>query len=247
MEYMSGDADVARAAGLMAEPARAKVLMALADGRALPASLLASEAGVSPQTVSGHLRKLLDGGLLAVERSGRHRYYKLSGAEVAAAVEALARIAKPQPIKSLRQSTRAAALREARTCYDHLAGRLGVALLDGLVRRDALTRTDGGIGADRRPEDPLAQQLPDGPYALGPNATDVFGELGVDLDHQPARRQLLRFCVDWSEQRHHLSGQLGASIVDSLLANNWLRRRPNQRAVDLTDAGEEALADLLFA
>jgi DNA-binding transcriptional ArsR family regulator len=245
MECMSGDADVARAAGLMAEPARAKVLMALADGRALPASMLASEAGVSPQTVSGHLHKLLDGGLVAVERSGRHRYYKLSGPEVAAAVEALARIAKPQPIKSLRESTRAAALREARTCYDHLAGRLGVALLDGLVRRDALTRTDGGVGADRRPDDPLAAQLPDGPYALGPNATEVFGELGVDLDHQPSRRRLLRFCVDWSEQRHHLSGQLGAAVVDSLLARNWLRRRPNQRAVELTDTGHEALAGLL--
>ncbi|MFI5691001.1 ArsR/SmtB family transcription factor [Kribbella sp. NPDC051586] len=245
MEYMGGDADVARVAGLMAEPARAKVLIALADGRALPASLLASEAGVSPQTVSGHLHKLLDGGLVAVERSGRHRYYKLSGPEVAAAVEALARLAKPQPIKSLRQSTRAAALREARTCYDHLAGRLGVALLDGLVRRDALTRTDGGSGADRRPDDPLAAQLPDGPYALGPNATEVFAELGVDLSDQPSRRQLLRFCVDWSEQRHHLSGQLGASVVDSFLTRNWLHRRPNQRAVDLTPTGQKALAELV--
>jgi hypothetical protein len=93
-----------------------------------------------------------------------------------------------------------------------------------------------------RPDDPLAAQLPDGPYALGPNATKVFGELGVDLDDQPSRRQLLRFCVDWSEQRHHLSGQLGASIVNSFLANNWLHRRPNQRAVDLTDAGHESLA-----
>jgi DNA-binding transcriptional ArsR family regulator len=244
MSY-AGDADVARAAGLMAEPARAKVLMALADGRALPASLLASEAGVSPQTVSAHLHKLLDGGLLAVERSGRHRYYKLSGPDVAAAVEALARIAQPEPIKSLRQSTRAAALREARTCYDHLAGRLGVALLEGLVRRDALTRTDGGRGADRRPEDPLAQQLQDGPYALGPRATEVFGELGVDLSEQVSRRRLLRFCVDWSEQRHHLAGRLGAAVVDSLLDRNWIRRRQRQRAVDLTDAGRAGLAAFL--
>src|SRR3954471_20121255 len=144
--------------------------------------------------------------MVAVKHSGRHRYYQLAGPEVAAAVEALARIAKPEPIKSLRQSTRAAALREARTCYDHLAGRLGVALLEGLVRRDALTRTDGGRGADRRPEDPLAQQLQDGPYALGPRATEVFGELGVDLSEQVSRRRLLRFCVDWSEQRHHLAG-----------------------------------------
>ncbi|HEY3561596.1 MAG TPA: helix-turn-helix transcriptional regulator [Kribbella sp.] len=244
---MDGDADVARVAALMAEPARAKVLMALADGRALPASLLASEAGVSPQTVSAHLHKLLDGGLVTVERSGRHRYYGLSGPDVAAAVEALARIAKPEPIKSLRQSTRAAALREARTCYDHLAGRLGVALLEGLVRRDALTRTDGGTGTERRPDDPLAQQLPDGPYDLGPNADEVFAELGVDLADQHSRRPLLRFCVDWSEQRHHLAGQLGAAIAQSLLARNWLRRRPNHRAVDLTDAGRAALTAYLAA
>jgi DNA-binding transcriptional ArsR family regulator len=242
---MDGDADVARVAGLMAEPARAKVLMALADGRALPASLLAAEAGVSPQTVSAHLHKLLDGGLVTVERSGRHRYYKLAGPEVAAAVEALARVAKPQPITSLRQSTRAAALREARTCYDHLAGRLGVALLEGLVRRDALRRTDGGKGAERRPDDPLAQQLPDGPYALGPKAAEVFADLGVDLSAQPTRRPLLRFSVDWSEQRHHLAGQLGSAVTEAFLARGWLRRRKGQRAVDLTESGREALAGLL--
>ncbi len=242
---MDGDADVAHVAALLAEPARAKVLMALADGRALPASLLASEAGVSPQTVSAHLRKLLDGGLVTVEQSGRYRYYKLSGPEVAAAVEGLARIAKPQPITSLRQSTRAAALREARTCYDHLAGRLGVALLEGLVRRDALIRTDGGNGTERRPDDPLAQQLSDGPYALGPQAVDAFAELGVDLAAQPSRRPLLRFCVDWSEQRHHLSGQLGAAIAEALLNRNWLHRRPHQRAVHLSDAGRRGLAQLL--
>jgi DNA-binding transcriptional ArsR family regulator len=241
----AGDADVARAAALLAEPARAKVLMALADGRALPASLLATEAGVSPQTVSAHLHKLLDGGLVEMERSGRHRYYRLAGPEVAAAVEAVARIAKPQPISSLRQSTRAAALREARTCYDHLAGRLGVTLLEGLVRREALVRTDGGSGADRRPDDPLAQQLSDGPYELGPAAGEVFGELGADLSAGRSSRRLLRFCVDWSEQRHHLAGRLGASVAQALLNRDWVRRRPRQRAVDLTDSGRQGLAGLL--
>jgi DNA-binding transcriptional ArsR family regulator len=240
----AGDADVASAAALLAEPARAKVLMALADGRALPASLLATEAGVSPQTVSSHLRKLLDGGLLAVESSGRHRYYRLAGPEVAAAVEAVARIARPLPIKSLRQSTRAAALREARTCYDHLAGRLGVALLETLVRREALVRTDGGSGAERRPGDPLAQQLPDGPYELGPAAAEVFGELGIDLSAGSSSRRLLRFCVDWSEQRHHLAGRLGASVANALFDRNWITRRPHQRAVDLTPAGHQALKQL---
>lgn len=218
--------------------------MALADGRALPASLLATEAGVSPQTVSSHLHKLLDGGLLAVEKSGRHRYYRLAGPAVAAAVEAVARIARPEPITSLRQSTRAAALREARTCYDHLAGRLGVELLEGLVRRTALVRTDGGSGAERRPEDQLAQQLPTGPYRLGPSAAEVFGALGIDLA-ESSRRRLLRFCVDWSEQRHHLAGRLGADFADALFDREWIERKPNQRAVRLTDRGRESLRELL--
>jgi DNA-binding transcriptional ArsR family regulator len=244
MEH-SGDADVAGAAALLAEPARAKVLMALADGRSLPASVLAAEAGVAPQTVSSHLRKLLDGGLLEVEQSGRHRYYRLAGPEVAAAVEAVARISKPQPVKSLRQSTRAAALREARTCYDHLAGRLGVELLEALVRRTALVRTDGGSGAERRPDDPLAQQLPDCPYALGPAASDVFGALGIDLADTSSSRRLLRCCVDWSEQKHHLAGRLGAALTNSLLNRNWLERRAYPRAVVLTSAGDRNLAKLL--
>ncbi len=235
---------MAAAATLLAEPARAKVLVALADGRALPASLLATEAGVSAQTISAHLRKLLDGGLLTVETSGRHRYYRLAGPEVAAAVEAVARIARPEPIKSLKQSTRAAALREARTCYDHVAGRLGVALLEGLVRREALLRTDGCSGAARRPDDPLAQQLPDGPYELGPAAPEIFGELGVDLSTGSPSRRLLRFCVDWSEQKHHLAGRLGASLANALFDREWITRRPRHRAIDLTPAGRAALTDL---
>lgn len=218
--------------------------MALADGRALPASLLATEAGVSAQTVSSHLRKLLDGGLLTVETSGRHRYYRLAGPEVAAAVEAVARIARPQPIRSLRQSTRAAALREARTCYDHVAGRLGVALLEALVRREALLRTDGGSGAERRPDDPLAQQLPHGPYELGPAAPEIFGELGIDLSAGGSSRRLLRFCVDWSEQRHHLAGRLGAALATALFDRAWIARRPHHRAIDLTSAGRAGLTEL---
>jgi DNA-binding transcriptional ArsR family regulator len=239
---------VAGAAALLAKPARAKVLMALADGRSLLASLLAVEAGVSPATVSAHLRELLDGRLVPVERSGRHRYYRLAGPEVAAAVEAVARISRPQEVRSLRQSNRAAALRQARTCYDHLAGRLGVEILDGLVRHQALDRTDGRTGTERRPGDPLAAQLPDGPYRLGPQACPVFDHLGVDLAGiDRSRRRLLRFCVDWSEQRYHLAGQLGAELATSLLQRGWIVRRTRQRAVDLTEHGRTGLADILDA
>jgi DNA-binding transcriptional ArsR family regulator len=119
-----GDLDMATAAGLFADPTRARVLMALSDGRALPASVLAAEAAVTPQAASAQLSRLTDAGLLTVERSGRHRYYRLATSQVATVLEALAQLAPMQPVRSLRHSTRAAQLRSARTCYDHLAGRL---------------------------------------------------------------------------------------------------------------------------
>ena len=113
-------------------------------------------------------------------------------------------------------------------------------------RRDALERTDGGEGAERRPDDPLAQQLPDGPYVPGSAATDVFGDLGVDLSAQDSRRQLLRFCVDWSEQRHHLAGRLGEAVTTSLFHRGWLeRRRAYPRAVTLTPTGQQQLSKLV--
>ena len=155
-----GDADIAAAAALIADPARARVLLALTDGRALPASLLAAEAGLSAPATSAHLAKLRAGGLIEVEQSGRHRYYRLTGPRVAAVLEALATIAPQRPVRSLRQHTRAAALRAARTCYDHLAGRLGVALTAALADRNVLTPTDGIHTTDRRPGDPLAAPLP---------------------------------------------------------------------------------------
>lgn len=234
-----GDADIAKAAVLFAEPARARVLLALADGRALPATVLAAEAGLSPSATSAHLARLRDAGLIEVERSGRHRYHRLTGAQVAAVLEALAGIAPAQPVRSLKQGTRAAALREARTCYDHLAGRLGVAVTMALLERDALIATDGTPDNRRRPGEPLASRLPDHPYQLGPTAGDTFAALGVDLDHlrRIPGRPLLRFCVDWSEQRHHLAGRLGAAMLTAMFDAGWLVRMPRRRAVKLTDDG----------
>ena len=130
---MSGDADLAAVGALLAEPARAKVLLALGDGRSLPASVLASEAGVAPSTASHHLARLVDAGLIVAEARGRHRYFALAGPEVGGLIEAVARVAPPQPVRSLRQGTRAHAVRYARHCYDHLAGRLGVAVADALA------------------------------------------------------------------------------------------------------------------
>ena len=130
---MTGDTDLAAVGAVLAEPARAKVLLALGDGRSLPASMLAAEAGVAPSTASHHLARLVDAGLVVAESRGRHRYFSLAGPEVGQLIEAVARVAPPQQVRSLRQGTRAHAVRYARHCYDHLAGRLGVAVADALA------------------------------------------------------------------------------------------------------------------
>jgi DNA-binding transcriptional ArsR family regulator len=130
---MQGDTDIAAVGALLAEPARAKVLLALADGRSLAASVLAGEAGVAASTASHHLARLLDAGLVSASARGRHRYYSLAGPRVAELIEAVARVAPPQPVTSLREGTRAHAVRYARRCYDHLAGRVGVAVADALA------------------------------------------------------------------------------------------------------------------
>jgi DNA-binding transcriptional ArsR family regulator len=130
---VSGDVDLAAVGAVLAEPARAKVLLALGDGRSLPASVLASESGVAPSTASHHLARLVDAGLIVAEARGRHRFFALAGPEVGGLIEAVARVAPPQQVRSLRQGTRAHAVRYARHCYDHLAGRLGVAVADALA------------------------------------------------------------------------------------------------------------------
>lgn len=243
-----GDADVAAAAALIADPARARVLTALLDGRALPASGLAAEAGLSAPATTAHLNKLRAGGLIEVEASGRYRYYRLAGPHVAAVLEALAAIAPLQPVRSLRQDTHAGQIRAARSCYDHLAGRLGVAVTAALLDRRALMATDGTDGTTRRPGDPLAAAVPAHPYQLGPTAADVLGRLGVDLPALlqapgPAR-PLLRFCTDWSEQRHHLAGRLGAALLTALCESGCLVRRP-RRVIWLTGHGAVALREHL--
>ncbi|MFD9892339.1 ArsR/SmtB family transcription factor [Amycolatopsis sp. NPDC059027] len=244
---MEGDADIARTAALFADPARVRVLMALSDGRALAASVLAAEARLSAQGVSAHLAKLREAGLVIAEKSGRHRFYRLAGPDTADVLETLARLSPTQPVTSLREGTRAQALRAARTCYDHLAGRLGVAVTAALLERDALVTLDGEPSTRRREGDQISAQLKKHPYALGPRATHVFGDLGVDLDAVAAqRRPLLRFCLDWSEQRHHLAGGLGAAVAARFAALGWVRERGKaHRALRVTDAGATGLRDRL--
>ncbi|HEY3954802.1 MAG TPA: helix-turn-helix transcriptional regulator [Streptosporangiaceae bacterium] len=241
---MHGDADISATASLLSDPGRARVLLALADGRALPAGVLAAEAGVAASTASGHLAKLCAAGLLAVKSHGRHRYYRIADYRVIRAIEALAEISPPTPVTSLRQGTRAHALRRARLCYDHLAGQLGVALMAALIDAGAL---DGGDGV-HHPQAALTDRL-SGPchdvvYRLTRPGVALIGGFGIDLAALGARpRPLIRYCMDWTEQRHHLAGALGAAVAGRLFELCWLRHaRPASRAVQLTDAGRAGLA-----
>jgi DNA-binding transcriptional ArsR family regulator len=236
---MAGDADLAALGTVLADGSRARMLLALGDGRALPASVLASEAGVAASTASGHLGKLVDAGLLDVDVQGRHRYYRLAGPQVGELLEALARLAPAAPVRSLRDGTRAHALREARTCYDHVAGRLGVAIFGALIDAGAIT---GGDGRHREGgEDRLSARGRDVDYRLTAAGVELLGRLGVPAEPGAA----LRYCVDWTEQAHHLSGPYGRALADRLLEAGWVRRADRSRALHITDAGRRGLAEAL--
>lgn len=236
---MKGDANISAVASLLSDPTRCRVLLALADGRTLSASALAAEAGVAPSTASEHLGKLLDADLLTVEVRGRHRYYRLTGPRVARLLETLAQHAPQEPIRSLREGTRAHALRQARFCYDHLAGRLAVALMDTLLDRGVLIGPDAKTEPERgEPAGPSTGTGVLGEYRLGPAGVGWMSEFGIDLEAiQALRRPLIRHCFDWSEQRHHLAGALGSSLAQRLFALGWLVPGRQARVVAITEAG----------
>ncbi len=235
-----GDTDIAAVGALVADPARCQILLALDDGRALPASRLASEAGVSAATASSHLGKLTDAGLLSVEPHGRHRYYRLSGPKVARLIEALQQVAPVKPVRSLRQDTRARALREARTCYDHLAGRLGVELMASMISRRHLTGGDGVFDPARAHRDGRTGYGHDIDYELTDAGRAFLADLGVTI---PSGRRAVRYCVDWSEQRHHLAGAVGRGILDRLSELDWIERAESTRAVRVTPDGAAGLSE----
>lgn len=217
---------MAAVAALVAEPARAAILDALMDGRARRAGELARRAEIAPSTASGHLARLLAGGLVIVDARGRERRYRLASAGVADALEALARVAPAVEVRSLRAAGRAAALRAARTCYDHLAGRLGVGLAEALVERKALLPGDAS-------------------YELTAAGEDLLVGLGVDVAAARAQhRSFARSCLDWSERRPHVAGALGAAVAETLFAKGWLERRPNDRGLLVTAAGASWLRRL---
>ena len=216
----AGDSDLTVVGALLAEPARAKILLALADGRALAASVLASEAGVAASTASHHLARLVDAGLITATARGRNRYFTLAGPRVGELIEAVARVAPPQPISSLRQGTRAHAVRYARRCYDHLAGRLGVAVADALQEHGVLTADEGSDG-----------------YTVTDHGAHALADLGIDV----RAGDVARGCLDWTEQRQHVAGPIGRALMDRLLELGWVTRDATSRAVRLTESGRESL------
>ncbi|MFJ4953279.1 ArsR/SmtB family transcription factor [Streptomyces sp. NPDC088760] len=219
---------LASLAALIADETRAACLLALLDGRAWSAGELARHAGVAASTLSEHLGKLVAGGLLAEERQGRHRYVRLADAQVAQLVEDLAaQVPAPaagRTARTLRQSSAGAAMARGRTCYDHLAGRLGITVTDALTQR-GLLRQDTG-------------------FALTDAGLEWFGAAGIPLRHG-GRRPLARACLDWTERRPHLAGAAGAALCRHVLDAGWCVRIGSERAVKVTPSGERALGDLL--
>ena len=213
-------------ANLLGDPGRAAILLSLMDGLALPAGELASIANVAPQTASGHLARLIDGGLLSVERQGRHRYYRLSSPEVADAIEALLVLtARP---KSRERTVTAGSLAHARTCYAHLAGWLGVQIAKELEHRGLLRVSGAKL------------------YTIGPSGGIWFQSLGIDIpEGTRARDQFARRCLDWTERRHHLAGTLGCAMYKRLLELRWVVPIRGTRAIRVTLEGKSRLWELL--
>lgn len=217
------DANIASPAALIGDPTRAAMLQALQDGRAQPASALAWAAGATAQAASNHLAKLVDGGLLAVEREGRHRYYRLASAEVAHAIEALSALAAPVRSLEIPRSPKARALRDARCCYGHLAGRLGVRVCEALIDRDLIRPADGKL------------------FAVTDAGRRWFEDLGVVVEALRSPRGVARQCLDWTERRHHLAGPLGVKLLETMTARGWLALEAKGRAVRVTAEGALAL------
>jgi DNA-binding transcriptional ArsR family regulator len=220
---------LAQIAGLLADRTRAVFCMAMLDGRAWTVGELARQAGVAPSTASEHLTRLIAGGLIAEERQGRHRYVRLANPTAAGLIEDLASYAPststPPIPNNLRASVRMSAEARARTCYDHLAGHLGVAISDaildrGLIADDTgLTVTDAGVA--------------------------WLGDLGIDLPSLRGSRPMVRRCLDWTQRRTHLAGAVGAALCGRALDQRWVERIGSGRALKVTAAGQRALRELL--
>lgn len=223
---MKTASNVAQIASLVSDPSRAAMLTVLMDGRFHAAGELAYMAGIQPQTASFHLAKMVQADVVAVEKQGRHRYYGITNQDVAQVMESLLSIAPPAEIRSLRQSAEDQALRYARTCYDHLAGSLGVQLTHTLLSTGVLCEQQEG-------------------FALTEHGEKVMADLNIDVIRaRKKRRSFSHKCLDWSERRHHLAGALGKAMLERLLELDWVRRHPSSRAITVTSEGERGFQEM---
>jgi DNA-binding transcriptional ArsR family regulator len=225
LSIMIGNMDIAVVGSLVGDPARANILCALLDGRALTATELAYAAGVSPQTTSGHLAKLIDANLIAVQPQGRHRYYRLADPQVGRMLEAIVEVAAHGQKRHRPRAPTDEALRQARTCYDHLAGLLGVALADALQERGCVV-----LGED-------------GGEVTAAGHT-LFARFGLDLSPANSRRVFCRPCIDWTERRPHLAGLLGAALARRCFELGFVERMPKGRALTITPAGRRGFSEV---
>eukprot|EP00903_Cladosiphon_okamuranus_P001798 g1796.t1 len=220
--------DIARIGALIGDPARANILSALLSGKALTATELATEAGITGQTASSHLKKLMDGGLLSQAKQGRHRYFTLAGPEVGTVLEAIMGLAAHKGHLRTRTGPRDPAMRAARVCYDHLAGDMAVRIFDSLQAREM-----------------LAASSDKGGLALTEKGAAFISHIGIDLNALTAsRRPMCRACLDWSERRNHLAGSLGAALLTHFQDQHWLRREDGSRTVHISPKGEAAMKEL---
>jgi len=216
---MKDGPNIVAIAALLGDPARANMLTALMHGQALTASELAQEAGVALSTASGHLGRLQEAGLVGIEKQGRHRYFRLSGADVAGVLEGLMGVAARTGHLRVRTGPRDPELRRARVCYDHLAGDAAVRMYDHLQAAGMIAESGGALRVTKAGE-------------------RFFSALGIDLNALAnGRRPLCRACLDWSERRYHLGGALGAALLNQIYDRGWAKRVPNSRVVTFTKAG----------
>ncbi len=215
--------DIALLGSLIGDPARANILTALMSGKALTARELASEAGVTPQTASSHLKKLEEADLLRQRKQGRHRYYALAGDDVGSVLEALMGLAAKRGLLRTRTGPKDVALRKARICYNHLAGDLGVHFYDGLVRQGFV---------EEQGED----------VCLSPEGAKYAESFGIDLAAlSKSRRPLCKSCLDWSSRRTHLAGSLGTAFLNRFYELGWAKRQAGSRVIIFSPAGEKQL------
>lgn len=217
---------LAETARHLSDVSRAAMLMALMDGRAFTASELASRAGIGAPAASEHLARLVEGQFVTVTKQGRHRYFRLANGEIAQLIESLMAVASTGPSRHRPPGPADDAMRAARSCYDHIAGRLAISLLDGLAGRGLVALADDVV-------------------ALTPEGRTFFCDIGIDTSAVAgSKRPFCRCCLDWSERRPHLAGRLGAAILAQALERSWLTRVPESRALRLTEAGRRGYADV---